>query len=235
MISSSMTQNSGTPLTQPGDWLDFMRTHTATLPVPLVPELVLHVANDETDLWHKSEEDLAALGLESPFWAFAWAGGQALARLMLDEPARVQGKTVLDLASGSGLAGLAAAKAGARIVTANDLDPIAMHAIALNAHANDLALIRHCGNLLTEMPAEDVAAKVWDVILVGDMFYEEQLAREVLAWLLAHHEQGSTIYVGDPERAYFPREQFSLIAQYETPRTRQLEDMEIRKTSAWCL
>jgi predicted nicotinamide N-methyase len=169
------------------------------------------------------------MGLPPPFWAFAWAGGQALARYVLDAPDTVAGKQVVDLASGSGLVGIAAMKAGAGNVLAADIDVFSIEAIKLNASANSVALKVTGENLLCSNPPD------CDVLLVGDLFYERELAARLMDWLVQAHGRGTQVLIGDPGRSYLPREKLVACATYEVPVTRELEDAEIKKTSVWRL
>ncbi len=209
------------------DRIEFIRVNTSVLPPPLVPELRLHLAHEAVPLWQKTEEELGELGLPPPFWAFAWAGGQALARHVLDHPDVVRGKRVIDLASGSGLVGIAAMKAGAAQVLAADIDGFAVEAIGLNATLNAVKVSKTADDLLST-PAPDC-----DVILVGDLFYEKQLASRVFEWLAAAETRGITALIGDPGRSYLPRERLEKLAEYQVPVTRDLEDAEIKRTSVW--
>lgn len=210
------------------DRLAFIRTHTRLLPVPHAPEISLHVAEEATELWHKTEEELATIGLPPPFWAFAWAGGQALARYILDHPETVRGSRVLDFASGSGLVAIAAARAGAAEVIAADIDAYAAAAIGLNAQANGVSI---------EARLEDLLGldQSWDVILAGDICYERELAARVIDWLSDLSARGATVLIGDPGRSYLPRDRLVEVATYQVPVTRALEDAEIKKSSVWRL
>lgn len=203
----------------------FILAHTRLTPTPHAPEISLHVADEATALWEKTEEELGAIGLPPPFWAFAWAGGQALARYVLDNPASVAGKRVLDFASGSGLVGIAAAKAGAARIEAVDIDAFAIAAIGLNAAANGVAI---------EARLEDVVGRDegWDVVLAGDVCYERDTAARVVAWLGALQARGALVLLGDPGRAYLPRD-LEAVARYEVPVTRALEDAEIKRAAVW--
>jgi len=206
----------------------FILDNTRLQHPPHTPELRLHLADEITPIWRMTEEALAGIGLPPPFWAFAWAGGQALARYLLDNPAVVAGKAVLDFASGSGLVAIAAARAGAARVLAADIDPFCGAALALNAEANGVAVEFTDANLL------DAPAPAWaDVILAGDICYEKPLAERVLAWLAAARAAGATVLIGDPGRSYFPREGLTKLAEYQVPTTRELEDMEVKKTAVW--
>lgn len=213
----------------PDERARFVRAHTEILAPPLVPEVKLHLAHEALPIWQKTEEELGEIGLPPPFWAFAWAGGQALARHVLDHPALVMGKRVVDLASGSGLVGIAALKAGAVEVLAADIDLFAVAAMEINAALNGVALRITSDNLLAH------AAPRHDVILVGDLFYEQSLAATCFAWLTAAREEGATVFIGDPGRSYLPKDKLVSIATYAVPVTRDLEDAEIKKTSVWRL
>ena len=207
----------------------FIRQHTRLMPVPHAPELVLHLADEATALWQKTEDELGAIGLPPPFWAFAWAGGQALARYVLDHPETVAGRRVLDFASGSGLVAVAAMKAGAAHVAAYDIDRFAVAAIGLNATANGVAVAAFAADVLGRF---DLAA---EVILAGDIFYDRDIAAAALAWLEGWRARGATVLIGDPGRTYLPRERLACLATYEVPVSRDLEDMEIKRSSVWGL
>jgi len=217
------------PDTAPERRRAFIRAHTRLWAPPHVPEIVLHLADEATDLWEKTEEELGALGVPPPFWAFAWAGGQALARYLLDHPGTVAGQSVHDFASGSGLVAIAAAKAGARSVIASEIDAFAVAAIGLNAGANATPVQVHFGDLLSG-PVPDV-----DVLLAGDVFYEEPMGKAVLAWLDRARAAGTDVLVGDPGRSYLPRERLEPVAEYSVEVTRALEDCEIKRTTVWRL
>ena len=214
----------------PDDPAGFIRANTRLLAVPHAPEIRLHVADEATDLWQRTEEELEAIGLPPPYWAFAWAGGQALARYVLDDPDLVAGRRVLDFASGSGLVAIAAARAGAAHVVASDLDPFAVAAIALNAGANGVAdrvePVR--ADLIGSMPDADV-------VLAADVFYERDLAHAVTAWLVACQARGRSVLLGDPGRAYLPRDRLDRLASYFVPVTRSLEDSEVKHSHVWRL
>ena len=204
----------------------FVRAETVLRAVPLVPDISLHLADEAVPLWHRTEEELGELGLPPPFWAFAWAGGQALSRYILDRPDCVRGRTVLDFAAGSGLVGIAAAKAGAHAVACVDIDRFAGAAIHLNALANGVEV---------RVRLEDLVGRDegWDVILAGDICYERDLAERVFDWLLALRARGAEILIGDPGRSYLPRARLEQLAEYHVPVTRDLEDMEIKRTCVW--
>ncbi len=209
---------------------NFIRANTRLRPVPLVPEISIFVADEAVPLWQKTEEELNEAGLPPPFWAFAWAGGQALARYVLDHAELVAGKRVLDLASGSGLVGIAAMKAGAREVTAADIDRFAGVAARINAAANAVALTVCADDLLRS--AGDTP---WDVILAGDIFYERDTAELAFAFLVRQARRGASILIGDPGRSYLPKDRLKHLAGYRVPVTRDLEDAEIKRTSVWTI
>ena len=208
----------------------FICANTRLRPVPLVPEISLDLADEAVPLWQKTEEDLGAMGLPPPFWAFAWAGGQALARHVLDEPHLVAGRRVLDLASGSGLVAIAAARAGAAPVVAADIDAFAESAITLNAAANGVYVEILLQDLLERARPR---APRYDAILVGDLFYEQTTAQRALAFLAPHAALGTLVLIGDPGRAYLPKERLVQRAEYRIPVTRELEDQEIKHTAVW--
>jgi predicted nicotinamide N-methyase len=208
----------------------FIRANTRLKVVPHVPEVVLYVAEESVPIWQKTEEELNAMGLPPPYWAFAWAGGQALARYVLDHPSEVAGKRVLDLAAGSGLVAIAAARAGAVPVVAADIDAFTEPAIALNAEANDVYIEIIAQDLL-DRPAP--LAPRYDVILVGDLFYERDTAARALAFLDRNAAAGARVLIGDPGRTYLPKERLTRLAEYSVPVTRELEDMAIKRTSVW--
>jgi predicted nicotinamide N-methyase len=207
----------------------FIGANTALLAVPLVPEIRLHLAYEAVPIWHKTEEELGEAGLPPPFWAFAWAGGQGLARYVLDNPDTVRGRTVLDLASGSGLVAIAAAKAGAASVVACDIDLFALAAIELNSAANAVRLMITGLDLLGAPPLP------FETVLVGDLFYDRDLAGKLLAWLDVAQQQGAVVLIGDPGRSYLPRPRLEPIAEYSVPETRELEDAEVKQTVVWRL
>jgi predicted nicotinamide N-methyase len=208
------------------DRVAFIKAQTRLLPVPHAPEISLHVADEATGLWQKTEDELGAIGLPPPFWAFAWAGGQALARYVLDHPDLVRGRRVLDFASGSGLVAIAAAKAGARSVTAVDVDGFAVAAIGLNAEANGAAVLP----LQADLVGRDDG---WDTVLAGDICYERDLAERVIAWLFALSQRGARVLIGDPGRSYLPKNRLEALACYQVPVTRTLEDSDVKATSVW--
>lgn len=208
----------------------FIVANTRLQAPPHTPELTLHLADEVTPIWRMTEEALTEIGLPPPFWAFAWAGGQALARYVLDKPDVVSGRAVIDFASGSGIVGIAAMQAGASRVLAADIDPFCGEALSLNAAVNGVA-VDYTGADLLDAPPPPWA----DVILAGDICYEKPLADRVMAWLAQAGAAGATVLIGDPGRSYFPREGLVKLAEYQVPTTRELEDQEVKKTAVWTL
>ena len=210
----------------PDRFEDFIRANTALQAPPHVPEIRLHLADEAHDLWHRTEEELAEIGLPPPFWAFAWAGGQGLARYVLDNPDTVRGSQVLDFATGSGLVAIAAAKAGAAQVLAADIDPFCASAVRLNAAANGVAIAFDGHDFVGENNG-------FDVLLAGDVFYDREFAERLVPWFTSLSEIGVTVLVGDPGRSYLPREKLTKLAEYQVPVTRILEDAEVKRTTVW--
>ncbi|MEW2380567.1 50S ribosomal protein L11 methyltransferase [Micromonospora sp. NPDC047707] len=206
----------------------FVRLHARLAPVAFVPEVRLHQADDAVGLWELTEGEFRS-AQPPPFWAFAWAGGQALARYATDHPDLVTGRRVLDLASGSGLVAIAAARAGAAAVRAVEVDPLAVAAVALNAEANGVRLDAELGDIL------DGDAGGAEVVLAGDVFYSEVLARRVLRFLLTAARAGATVLVGDPGRAFLPRDRFDEVATYDVPVPETLESVRVKRTTVWRL
>jgi predicted nicotinamide N-methyase len=204
----------------------FILDNTGIMAPPHVPEIRLYLADEAHDLWLKTEEELEDIGLPPPFWAFAWAGGQGLARHVLDHPGLVRGKRVLDFASGSGLVAIAALKAGAASVLAADIDPWTGTAIKLNSRLNDVEV---------DFTSDDLVGSPIDadVLLAGDVFYDKSFAEALIPWFAALAESGKTVIVGDPGRSYCPRQIMTPLATYEVPVTRALEDAEVKKTTVW--
>jgi predicted nicotinamide N-methyase len=207
----------------------FIAANTRLQAPPHTPELRLHLADEITPIWKLTEEELGELGLPPPFWAFAWAGGQALARYLIDHPAEVAGKRVVDFATGSGIVAIAAARAGAADVLAADIDGFCGAAVALNAAANGAAVRFTDANLLGAAPP---AA---DLICAGDVCYEKPFAEAVMAWLRRARVAGTRVLIGDPGRSYFPKSGLIKLAEYQVPTTRELEDMEVKRTAVWAL
>lgn len=209
---------------------DFIVANTRLQSPPHTPEIQLYLADEITPIWRLTEEALEEIGLAPPFWAFAWAGGQALARYVLDNPQVLAGKRVIDFASGSGLVAIAAMLAGAQDVLAADIDPYCAAALSLNQAVNGVACAATAIDLL------DAPAPVWaQVILAGDICYEQTLSRRVIEWLTAAGAAGATVLIGDPGRSYFPRTGLVHLAEYQVQTTRELEDFEVKRTSVWTL
>ena len=207
----------------------FILENTRLQAPPHTPELSLHLADEITPIWKMTEEALVEIGLPPPFWAFAWAGGQALARYILDNPAIVSGKRVIDFASGSGLVAIAAMRAGATSVLAADIDVFCEAAIGLNAAANGVTVA------FTEVDLLNAPPPAADVLLAGDICYERPMAEAVMAWLGQGRAAGATVLIGDPGRTYFPKDGLVKLAEYQVPTTRELEDMAVKRTSVWTL
>jgi predicted nicotinamide N-methyase len=208
------------------DPVRFIAANTQVQRPPLTPEIALHLATEIVPIWKATEEELAQMGVPPPFWAFAWAGGQALARYVLDTPQTVQGKRVLDFGAGSGIAAIGAALAGAAQTSAVDIDVFAAAAMAMNASLNGVALA---------IRTEDLTGtdEGWDTVLIADMCYEQQLSARVEAWARTLARRGALVLVGDPKRTYFPGTGMAALASYAVQTTRELEDREIRRTGVY--
>jgi predicted nicotinamide N-methyase len=204
----------------------FIRGNTGLMAPPHVPEIRLHLADEAHDLWLKTEDELQEIGLPPPFWAFAWAGGQGLARYILDHPDIVAGRRILDFASGSGLVAIAAGFSGAAEVLAADIDPWAETAVQMNAAENGVAI----GFSSDDLVGRPVAA---DIVLAGDVFYDRDFADRIIPWFRTLAAQGKSVLVGDPGRAYLPKDRLEVCASYQVPVTRALEDSEVKKTTVW--
>ena len=208
---------------------NFIETQTRLSASPLVPEIQLHQASEDFPIWKMSEEELADHGIPSPFWAFAWAGGQAISRYLLDNPAYVRGKRILDFGAGSGIIAIAALKAGAASAYAADIDPFAKSACYLNAKANNVELTATTENLIGS------PNKGWDIVLVGDMCYEQPLAGQIEEWLRGLVAQGTEVLIGDPGRTYLPKSGMEKQATYRVQTSRALEDLDVGSTKVWKL
>ncbi len=207
----------------------FILANTRLQAPPHAPELRLHLADEVTPIWRMTEEELGAVGLPPPFWAFAWAGGQALARWVLDHPEEVRGRRVLDLATGSGLVAIAAMRAGAAGALGADVDAFCEAAVALNAEANGVE-VAFTGEDLTGSEPPDV-----DVVLAGDIAYEQPLALRVRAWLDRARARGARVLIGDPGRSHFDPAGLTPLAEYRVATTRELEDAEVKRTGVWAM
>ena len=206
---------------------DFIAAHTAPGHGTLVPEIVLALATEITPIWQASEEWLHKNGIEPPFWAFAWPGGQSLARHILDNPSLVAGKRVLDFAAGCGIAAIAAARAGAALVEASEIDALACAAIRLNASRNAVEVM--------ELDEDVVGAPCrWDVILCGDVCYEAPMTRHILPWMRSMAGQ-ALVLVADPGRAYLPGSGKQVVAEYDVVTSTELEDRTLRRTAIYRL
>lgn len=200
----------------------FIAAHTVPARAPLVPEIVLHLATEITPIWLATEAFLERHNIEPPFWAFAWPGSQAMARYILDNPASVRGRRVLDFAAGGGLAAIACAMAGAASVEAVEIDPVASAATRMNAAANS--------TLITVTTADLVGASCeWDLILCGDVCYEAPMVDHIVPWL-RRMAAGAEVWIADPGRAYLPGG-LEAFARYDVPTTKELEDTELRQTT----
>ena len=203
----------------------------ATLPSapPLLPEIRLHLASEVTPLWEATETRLADAGLPPPFWAFAWAGGQAVARLVLDRPELVRGRRVMDFATGGGVAAIAAALAGAARVDAVDIDPFATAAARLNARINGAEINTLTEDLVGQLPPPGRP----EIVMAGDVCYEKPMAERVFAWLRALAGDGVLVLLGDPARAYAPRDGVEALAVIDVPTVIEIEDKPQRRTTVW--
>ncbi|WP_207461935.1 50S ribosomal protein L11 methyltransferase [Azospirillum sp. SYSU D00513] len=207
----------------------FVRENTAVTATALLPELRLHLATEVTPLWEATEETLQATNVPPPYWAFAWPGGQAVARLLLDRPELVAGKSVLDFAAGTGLVGIAAAMAGAASVRSCDIDPFSLAAIRLNAELNGVAL-EATDEDLVDRPLPGV-----EVVLAGDVCYERPMAERVTRWLRGVAAEGTLVLLGDPGRSYVPTSGLERVGAYAVPTSLELEDRTLRDTTIWRL
>jgi len=205
----------------------FVRSNTAIVAPPLVPEIRLHLATEVTPIWQATEESLARGAVPPPFWAFAWAGGQALARYLLDRPETVAGRFVFDFGSGSGLVAIAAAKAGARSVVAAEIDHFAVAAIAANASLNRVAVA------VTIADPIDTADPRWEIVTAGDVCYERDMTDRLVPWLRSLARDGCLVLLGDPGRAYLPTDGLRRLASYTVPTSRELEDSTARDGVVW--
>jgi predicted nicotinamide N-methyase len=209
--------------TTPEERRAFIRSQTAVIAPPLTPEIRLHLATEITPIWQATEATLDASNLPPPYWAFAWPGGQALTRFLMDRPDWIRGKRVLDFAAGSGLSAIGAALAGAARSIANEIDDFAAEAITLNAAVNQVPV---------EVLRHDLIGRHegWDVVLAGDVCYEKPMADRVIPWLRALAGKGVTVLIGDPGRAYLPAQGLVEVARYDVPTTKELEDRDLRET-----
>ncbi len=205
---------------------EFIRANTSLTRLPYLPEISLHLADEVHELWRKTETELAELGLPPPFWAFAWPGGQAVARYILNKPETVRGMSVLDFATGSGMVAIAASMAGAKSVTAIDIEPFCEAAVSLNAQANQVAVDFRRGD---PIGSDDG----WDIVLAGDIFYEAALVERVAPWFKALAARGALVLAGDPERYYMPRKRVEPVVLYKVPVNPEVEDDDVKHTTVW--
>lgn len=203
---------------------DFVLSHTRLRRAPFVPELRLHLSDDALEVWETTQAAIDGGELPPPFWAFVWAGGQAVARYVLDNPGLVAGRPVVDVATGSGLVAVAAAMSGAASVAAYDIDELAVEAARLNAAANDVSVVARCGDV------RDLEVDAGTVVTVGDVFYDERIAATMLAELTRLAEAGAEVVVGDPHRAYLPRAVLEPLAEYDVDVEAELEDAPVKPT-----
>lgn len=211
------------------DHAAFIRAQTRPLAPPLVPEILLHLADEVTPLWQATEATMDREGLPPPYWAFAWPGGQAVARHLLDRPELAQGKRVLDFAAGSGLSGLAALRAGAASAISIDIDPFAAAAIRLNAELNELPLSVDQNDWLGR------PASGFDLVIAGDVCYERPMAERATRWLAGLAAAGAVVLIGDPGRAYLPGKGLEPLGRYAVPTPLDLEDRTMRETIVYRL
>jgi predicted nicotinamide N-methyase len=208
------------------DFRRFIIENTAVMTPPHVPQIRLHLSDEAHDLWHRTESELQESGLEPPFWAFAWAGGQGLARHVLDHPECVHGKTVLDFATGSGIVAIAAKLSGAAEILAADIDPFSADAVALNAELNGTTIEHTAENLVGQDHG-------WNTVLAGDVFYDRTMAEVVVPWFDALSARGAEVLIGDPGRSYLPKNRLEKLSEHQVQVTRALEDQDVRKTTVW--
>ena len=206
----------------------FLRLHTRPGFAAIVPEIALHLASEITPIWQATEAWLVETGIEPPFWAFAWPGSQALARVVLDQPALVAGKRVLDFAAGCGLAAIACVQAGAASVEAAEIDPLAIAATLLNARTNGVEVMAETRDVVGD-------ASRWDLILCGDVCYEAPMTGHILPWLRAMVAAGAEVWIADPGRAYLPRAGMEVVAAMTVPTTLELENTLTRPVTIYRL
>jgi predicted nicotinamide N-methyase len=213
----------------PADPEGFIRANTALETPAMVPEFKLWLASEYVPIWQATEAWLEEQNIDPPYWAFCWPGGQAIARYLLDNPEQVRGKHVIDLAAGSGVSSMAAARAGAASVIANDIDALSLVAAQVNGKANGLSF----GISVEDWLAGPDGAPAADVVIAGDVCYERDMSARALAWLRSHARQGRLVLLGDPGRNYFSAQGLSELARYEIPTSLQLENRGMRETVVW--
>jgi len=213
----------------PTDPEGFIRANTALETPAMVPEFKLWLATEYVPIWQATEAWLEEQNVDPPYWAFCWPGGQAIARYLLDNPAQVRGKRVIDFAAGSGVSSMAAARAGAQSVIANDIDALSLIAARLNAVENGLAIEVSSEDWLAGSEAEPAI----EVVIAGDVCYEREMSVRALAWLRGHARAGRLVLLGDPGRNYFSAQGLQELARYEIPTSLQLENRGMRETVVW--
>ncbi|MFC3123549.1 class I SAM-dependent methyltransferase [Pseudoroseomonas globiformis] len=210
------------------DAAGFIAAHTALGRPALVPEIELHLATEITPIWQATEQWLAEEGIEPPFWAFAWPGSQALGRLILDGEIAVEGRRVLDFAAGGGLAAIAAARMGAAMVEAAEIDPLAIAATHLNAARNGVNVVAATADVVG-------ALRRWDTVLAGDVCYEAPMTGHIMPWLRRLAADGAEVLLADPGRAYLPKDGLIPVRRFSVPTTRELEDRDSREVTVYRL
>lgn len=213
----------------PSDPEGFIRANTALEVPAMVPEFRLWLATEYVPIWQATEAWLEEQNVDPPYWAFCWPGGQAIARHLLDNPDLVRGKRVIDFAAGSGVSSLAAVRAGAASVVANDIDRLSLVAAGLNATANGLSIETSSEDWLAGAPGAPEA----DVVIAGDVCYEREMSVQALAWLRSHAAKGRLVLLGDPGRNYFSAQGLEELGRYEIPTSLQLENRGMRETVVW--
>ncbi len=216
--------SAGPPSSESNSAEAFIRANTIPATAPHVPEIQLYLATEITPIWQATETWMAENNVEPPFWAFAWPGGQALARHILDNPQLVAGKRVLDFAAGGGIAAIACVMAGAESVEACEIDALALAAIALNAATNDTA-VTLAGDVIG-------APCRWDLIMCGDVCYEAPMTGHIMPWLI-EMSQTADVWIADPGRAYLPKAGLDAFGIYQIETTQELEDRPIREVTLY--
>jgi predicted nicotinamide N-methyase len=213
----------------PTDPEGFIRDNTALVAPAIVPEFKLWLATEYVPIWQATEAWLDEQNVDPPYWAFCWPGGQAIARCLLDNPDLVLGKRVIDFAAGSGVSSMAAARAGAASVIANDIDALSLVAARLNGEANGVAFNVSADDWL----AGPDGAPDADVVIAGDVCYEREMSARALAWLRSHARLGRLVLLGDPGRNYFSAQGLEELSRYDIPTSLQLENRGMRETVVW--
>ncbi|WP_417813863.1 class I SAM-dependent methyltransferase [Thalassospira alkalitolerans] len=210
---------------------DLIDVYTVPARVPLAPEIEMYLATHITPLWQATEDILGVLDIPPPYWAFAWPGGQAITRYILDHPELVRGKKVLDFACGGGMQAIACVMAGADSILANDIDPVAITATRLNATRNDVEFDTTTENFV----GTQSTTRRWDVIFAGDVCYQQDMADAVLQWLMNEARLGARVILADPGRTYAPTQNIDELETYDVPVDIAVEDTDIKSTRVWQL